>query len=799
MKKNISINISGIIFHIEEDAYEQLKGYLDSISNYFSSFDGSHEIIADIESRIAEIFLGKLDEEKQIITQEDVESLISTMGSIADFQAIEDPEPAFDSSTFDDESSSYSGSESGRKKLYRDYNRKIVGGVCAGIAHYFNIDSIWIRLIFLAILFASWGTILLVYLIMWIVLPKSTELSEDKKLKKMYRDSDSKVIAGVSSGIANYFGVEVTVIRVLFVLITIAFGTGILAYIILWIILPEAKSITDKVRMKGDPVTLSNIETNIKESLNVKDKDEENIFIKILLFPFRLISSIITGIGRALSPLMKFLVDFIRVAVGMFIVFIGFIIVFATVVSFGATLGVLSSGLLHGFGDVSVPLELMADAFPVSAAFSALMVVVIPSLFLILVGSSIVAKRVIFSSSVGWTLFAIFIVSVVILSVYIPGIAFQFNEDGDHRITTTYDLGNKTAVLALNEVDLQGYDVTRLQLRGYDGTEYKLEQIFEARGKSRKDAIENAKMVTYNVVLEDSIFHFDSNMEFKEDASFRAQSLEMTLYIPYNQKFTMDYDLRHILKNTMYRYDYRVSQIEDNTWTFTENGLQCLTCSEASNYSPRSYRGEDYDRSEIMDDFQAVSIEGPFKVDFIRSEDYKVLLKGSVEDLDDMDILQDGDKIKISYRDSKKVFNKKQNRGTVRLMILTPYLDEIEITGACKASIDNYRQQQMSIYISGASTLNADIYIDELQAELTGAAELELKGSGQEMTADLFAASHLHAQNFRVRDADIEAHAASTATVYVTNTLEIEEKLASRVVNKGRATEINNRRSSDEE
>src|SRR6185436_11857866 len=92
MKKNISINISGIIFHIEEDGYDTLKKYLDSINKYFSTFEDSSEILADIESRIAEIFLSKLNEEKQVITVEDVNSLVSTMGSVSDFKAVEDEE-----------------------------------------------------------------------------------------------------------------------------------------------------------------------------------------------------------------------------------------------------------------------------------------------------------------------------------------------------------------------------------------------------------------------------------------------------------------------------------------------------------------------------------------------------------------------------------------------------------------------------------------------------------------------------------------------------------------------------------
>src|SRR5688572_31362101 len=92
MKKNISINISGIIFHIEEDGYENLRKYLDSINKYFASFEDSSEILADIESRVAEIFLSKLNEGKQVITSDDVTSLIATMGSVSDFKAAEEQE-----------------------------------------------------------------------------------------------------------------------------------------------------------------------------------------------------------------------------------------------------------------------------------------------------------------------------------------------------------------------------------------------------------------------------------------------------------------------------------------------------------------------------------------------------------------------------------------------------------------------------------------------------------------------------------------------------------------------------------
>ena len=141
MKKNISINISGIIFHIEEDGYESLRKYLDSSTKHFSSFEDSSEIMADIESRIAEIFLTKLNEGKQVITHEDVTGLITTMGSVSDFRAAEEQG---DQPAGDKQQTSGTGQKqyTAPKQLQRDQKRKILGGVCSGLGSYLNVDPV---------------------------------------------------------------------------------------------------------------------------------------------------------------------------------------------------------------------------------------------------------------------------------------------------------------------------------------------------------------------------------------------------------------------------------------------------------------------------------------------------------------------------------------------------------------------------------------------------------------------------------------------------------------------------------
>jgi len=181
MKKTISINISGIIFNIEEDAYDVLKKYLDTISGYFTDSDGKQEIMTDIETRIAELFQARLNDGKNVVGMTDVEEVIDIMGRPEEYLNEEDA--AF--------TSSQNRTSRAKRRVYRDVDRNLVGGVCAGVSHYFGWDPIWLRLI--------WGLSIAI------------------------------------------------------------FGVGIIPYIILWIIIPGAKSTSEKLEMMGEPVTVESI------------------------------------------------------------------------------------------------------------------------------------------------------------------------------------------------------------------------------------------------------------------------------------------------------------------------------------------------------------------------------------------------------------------------------------------------------------------------------------------------------------------------------------------------------------
>jgi phage shock protein PspC (stress-responsive transcriptional regulator) len=790
MKKNISINISGIIFHIEEDGYDTLKKYLDSINKYFSTFEDSSEILADIESRIAEIFLSKLNEEKQIITADDVNALVATMGSVSDFKAAEDQDSATEKASASSGETSSDRTGSGEyvpprtftpsKQLMRDQKRKILGGVCAGLANYFNIDALWVRLFF-AVLFFAWGITLFAYIIMWIIVPGSYDLEEPNTGKKMFRDPERKIIGGVSGGVAAFIGIDVIAVRVLFILFTFAAGIGLFIYIVLWLILPEARTLTDRVQMQGEPVTLSNIESTIKKSQTENPAEEESTLTKVLLFPFRLLGMILSGVGKILVPIL----EIIRVGIGIVIILIGICFVFAIVVSSGVLFGIFSAATfslpwMMEMSEASVPFDTILAAFPAWTMIAAFIGTIVPSIFMILLGASVIAKRIVFSAAAGWTLFVLFFISMALLAVGIPKIVFSFKEKGEYRVENSYKLKGKTAVLRINEVGMDDYDVTRLSLKGYESTDFKLVQTFKSQGTTRARAIENARMVDYTVAIEDSVFTFDSNVKFKPDAIFRAQRLDMTLYIPYNFPFIMDEGISRFITEYVDCCGMAgTNTIDQYTWKITEErGLECINCPMAD---------EEEEQGRLLRDFDEVEVSGKFDVKISQGHDYSVELIGPDREKEKYNIYRSGETLVIEYQ-GKRNFNwnaRDLNIEDMRINIVMPSLEKLEATGFGTIRFEDFGGNDMDIESHGPIRIRGDLRTQNLSINLTGKSEADLSGSATSLNARLELASKLRAYNLDVVDAMVEVSGASFAKVNVSGTLEIEEGVASSVDYRG--------------
>ena len=317
MKKTLNINIGSRVFNIDEDAYDLLSRYLESIKKYFQKIDIEDDVFQDIENRISEKFNSIL-KNKESLNIDDINNIIKEMGTLDDFkEAYND----FDTNDFNNQNNE-SKTTGKRKRIYRNTSDKVIAGVASGLANYFSVDPIIFRLIFIVSLFTGFG--LIAYIIFWIGIPAndSGKINENKRL---YRDGDNEILGGVAYGLGNYFGIDPAIIRVLFILSIFIGGFGILAYLILWVSIPEAKTVGEKMNMKGYPLTLENIEKFIKEKLSKKD-GEENLFVKIILFPFRIIGPIILGIISIIIPILKILLSFILFVFS--IVIIVFLILF---------------------------------------------------------------------------------------------------------------------------------------------------------------------------------------------------------------------------------------------------------------------------------------------------------------------------------------------------------------------------------------------------------------------------------------------------------------------------------------
>ena len=190
MKITVNINLGGYAFHLDEDAYQRLRQYLIRLEKEFSGDFGSAEIMADIEGRMADLFRMRLNKFKQVITMTDLEEVMAVLGS---------PEAISGNA-----STSSDTSRSSTSRFYRDPEGRILGGVCSGIAAYFALDPMIIRIIFAAL-----------------------------------------VLAG---------------------------GFGIVLYLVLWIVLPEAKTTAQKLEMRGDPITIDNITKTVKNQFETVKK-----------------------------------------------------------------------------------------------------------------------------------------------------------------------------------------------------------------------------------------------------------------------------------------------------------------------------------------------------------------------------------------------------------------------------------------------------------------------------------------------------------------------------------------------
>ena len=474
MKKTVSVNIKGINFLIEEDAYETLERYLNRLKQNLHNQEGADEIVEDIEIRIAELCSKKLDDTKEVVELQDIQSILETLGDPAQF--IDD----------DNEKSSH--------KEQSDYSEY--------------------------------------------------EYTHSKKEKRLFRDTDNAQIAGVCQGIANFFNIDVVIIRVVWALIFFFGGFGFLLYVILWIVVPKANTSIDRLRMKGKPITVENVREEVEQAAD-KIKKGSKKFANNLRNEDSY-SNHINMIGRFIT--VAFGLFFILMAVGQLIAFLVFILGGFQFIPAKTDTGFLS---LTQIGEL-----VLSNPGDVSTAWiGGLMVSISSILFCFLLGFFLIVKMK--SKWTKLTLWGLFTTGVIGLIICIS-LGIRTGRDmtisGEIEKTIGHIDTEQLVILPINSVptsdpnlkikstnrpwltEIKGNDIYESEIRfSYKESKDSLFHVYETaecHAHTVEKAVKRAKNIRHEVNLVGDTLSIGTNYHYPKSDKFRNQQVRMIIEIP---------------------------------------------------------------------------------------------------------------------------------------------------------------------------------------------------------------------------------------------------------------------------
>ena len=577
MKKVININFQGRVIPIEETAYEILKQYVDSLRRYFSNEEGRDEIVNDIESRIAELFSETLKKGGTCITDADVNAIIASIGRPEDFDGEEEK---VKERVYEQSNNRYTYTRG--ERLFRNENDKVIAGVCGGIASYFGIDPLIVRILF--IVFAlGFGFGFLVYLVLWIAVPSAASTVIGSARKRLMRDPEDKFIGGVCKGLSYYFGVNVWIPRALFLIpfftfvfrwndwgavhypnfFSLSFSpAAAIIYIILWLVLPEAKSNSDRLEMKGEKVDLNSIWSNVtnetkgmgdrvkkfsQEAVDLATETGKKFGSQSKQFSAE-VSQTARRSGRGFGNVIGLLVKiFVYLVVGA--------VLFAVVAAlFGV--GVAMFGLL--------PLKkyLLDGGWQTVFAWGTLLFIWVP-VIAILTGiirrlAKMKGNSTIFKSAF-WSLWLVGLACVIGLIVSLAN-DFQYRSTANEqniilsnpktdklelnamRIGIYYERFDWLRLEPFANIDDDTAYVNNLHLRivKADGDSFEVKMLKMSDGESRQYANELTNRIQYSIYQKDSTLTLSRGIAITENEKFRNQRVYVTVAVPVGKRIIID-------------------------------------------------------------------------------------------------------------------------------------------------------------------------------------------------------------------------------------------------------------------
>ncbi len=588
MNKTHNINLAGMVFTIDELAYAQLAHYLESVKQFFARYEDSREIVSDIENRIAEKLRTLLErDDRQVVMEEDIQAVIAEMGTARDFEAFEEPETSNATDTIFEERAENSPQEEEFRphlRLTRVKRNALVGGVSAGLSNYLSTEVWIIRLIFLISAF-FFGTGLLAYLALWISLPDGDKLPESQRIigversQKLYRNADDMVLGGVASGMAAYFSIDPVIIRLLFFISLLSGGIGFVVYSLLWLSLPKAKTLVERVEMKGQKANLETIEAEVKGQQQEKSEKDSSVLIKIITFPVKVLEVILRWISQNMGGLFKGGFQVVKLALGLFFTAFGSLTTLALLIALGAIF-MFSSGFINGG---NLPEEVRnfsgSNSYDAFIAICGFAVIAIPFCLIGITGFRMLTQKKVFGAGYGrWMLFTWII--MLILSVF--NLLFMlnaFSKVGQDAQTHNISYPSK-GVLRIESPNYQdsGYDAYSFRISPINDTALKVEQLRLSRGKSREQAEYFAKFVTQKFVLKDSVLSIESTLGQKGLNTFRAAEMKTKIMIPYDKRFILNENIIHHLNGESLIDTFYNDELIEKTLVFASDGVRCLNC-----------------------------------------------------------------------------------------------------------------------------------------------------------------------------------------------------------------------------
>ncbi|MBA0883907.1 PspC domain-containing protein [Flavobacterium undicola] len=528
MNKTVNINLGGMFFHIDEDAYQKLSRYFDAIKRSLKNSSGQDEVIKDIEMRIAELLNEKQKSEKHVVGLKDVDEVIAIMGQPEDYIIEDEPKNFENQYQFNPSTKS--------KKLYRDSEKGMIGGVAAGLSHYFGIDIVWIRVIL--VLFVFFG-----------------------------------------------------------------FGTGIFAYIILWIVTPEAQTTSEKLEMTGEAVNISNIEKKVREEFeNVSEKIKNVDYDKYGNQIKKSANKAGNSLGNFIISVFKIIAKFL----GILLIITGLTtLVFLLIGVFTLGTNTFIDFPWQGFIETGNFTDYPIWAFGLLMFFA----VGIPFFFLTLLGFKLLAPN---TKSIGpiakYTLLALWIISIALVTFLGIKQASAFAMDGRAVKKETLNIPVKDTLLikfihndyfSKDIHDRSEFKITtdstnndiiysnevRFRIKKSNENYSYIQIEKEAKGKSFSEARQKAEQIRYEYKIIGSQLVFDNYLLTDLKNKFRNQEVEITLFLTEGTLFKVDDSVRDYDRSDddFFNLDYDINQ---PLYKVGYSETFCLNCSDDYTETP---------------------------------------------------------------------------------------------------------------------------------------------------------------------------------------------------------------------